>query len=153
LATTEYDTFVAGLEAVPWFAAIGTHISEPNVVAMASWDEWPGPDCGPVERISAEQQAMRDLLKREHPEAMADFETLINRVLAITSARVPFNSEEDAWHAPSTAAWHAAWTAALWAAHLKLQIPPPLPLASQWRWFERGHWPAGYTESGALLVY
>jgi len=153
VATADYDTFVAGLEAVPWFAAIGTTTSEPNIVAMASWDEWPGPDSAPVERVALEQQAMRDLLEQTHPDAMKDFDALVNRILAITSRRVPFNSEEDAWQAPSTAAWHAAWTAALWAAHLKLKIQPPSALASQWRWLERGHWPAGYTESGALLVH
>jgi hypothetical protein len=153
VAASEYDAFISSLPTVAWFAAIGTHVSEPNTVAMASWDEWPGPDSKDVERISLGQQAMRDLLEQRHPDAMSDFDAVVGRVVAIASKRVPFDPEEDAWHAPTTAVWHAAWTAALYASHLRLRIAVPAELTAQWVWFERGHWPAGYTESGALLIY
>lgn len=49
--------------------------------------------------------------------------------------------DDDAWHAPTTAAWQAAWIFCLEAAHLARGLPVPDDVAAQVAWFERGHWP------------
>ncbi|MFN3652284.1 MAG: hypothetical protein ACK47B_22120 [Armatimonadota bacterium] len=69
---------------------------------------------------------------------------------------MPYDPEQDCFHAPTQAVWHAAWTAGLVALCCFLGQPVPPELASQWHWFSEGHWPCGWVgdfPQGTLLVY
>jgi hypothetical protein len=83
-------------------------------------------------------------------------------VFDLVRANVPYRDEQDAWYAPNAAVWQAAWIAALVGCTLFKygQLPERSPsqwtLASEWSWFQEGHWPCcyfwswGYTELDAV---
>jgi hypothetical protein len=72
------------------------------------------------------------------------WDEVLQEVLRTASESVPYDSNQDTWHAPTTAVWFAAWTAALVVAHLFLSRPLPVDLLTQWRWYVEGRWPCAY---------
>ncbi len=69
------------------------------------------------------------------------WDEVLQEVLQTASESVPYDANQDTWHAPTAAVWFAAWTAALVVSHLFLSRPLPVDLLTQWRWFVEGRWP------------
>lgn len=157
---TSFDPFFRSLEALPLLRNIGQPIPDSSVPRLPSWDAWPGPFDPLVEVIHTRQADLRDRLLAASPKAAElapAFDELVNAVVALVRDRVPFDPNEDSWHAPTTAVWYVAWTAALvWLSDsVGEQIGPEL--AAQWHWFGRGHWPAAivstHSSAQAYVVY
>ena len=152
--------FLAALPSIPWFSKIGQPIaSDSNVVRILSWDEWPGPEDPDIIELSIRQQALYDVIMEKSPHETAQLQTLweqIHRIVFRDAApSVPYDSEQDTWHAPTAAVWQAAWNAGLMGLCLQLSRPIPEEILEQWEWFSKGHWPSGFAcaASGSLLLY
>ena len=140
----DLEHFETSLVEIPWFLRVGAPI-DVNVGRLSRWDEWPGPEDPGVAVLHVHQQSLFDDLLAAGPAE--DLEALFNRinkgVMSIASTRVPFDENQDAWHAPTTAVWHAGWTAAILALSTVTKHDLPDLVRWQWRWFLEGHWPAG----------
>jgi hypothetical protein len=151
--------FVDGLDRVKWFAHLFEPLEEPGASAFPDWAAWPGPVDPRVSEIHFRQQELYDALlaTSERPEELkALFDVVVARVIQLARSSVPFDEKEDAWHAPTTAVWHAAWTAGLIALYETRQLPADPEVAAQWRWFERGRWPAAafsFDRNGAPIGF
>lgn len=142
---TSFEQFLRLLASLPLLRNVGQPIPDTSVQRLASWEAWPGPSDPLVEAIHTRQAELHDRLLSGSPSAAeldAAFDELVNAVVALVRDRVPFDQDEDSWHAPTTAVWHVAWTAALvWLSETVGEHIGP-ELAAQWRWFSAGHWPA-----------
>jgi hypothetical protein len=154
------DAFLAQLEEVEWFSNLGAPTPpDARVVRMLDWDDWPGPEEPAVEKLTYQQQELLDRIMAETNESEelgALWDRVYETVFQRASPRVPYDPDQDAWHAPTAAVWSANWTAGLVALCLRTGRELPPELREQWRWFIRGHWPAGYAsldDPGWLLVY
>jgi hypothetical protein len=156
--------FLADLENMPWFANVGKPLPAGKTAKqLRGWEEWPGPEEPAIFELSERQQALHDALLAGAEKRRKDLSRLWEQVREIVFRRacltVPYDPEQDAWHAPTSAVWQAAWAAALVAWSICLACPIPAELQEQWDWFARGHWPSGYTtvsaedRVGPLLVY
>lgn len=159
----EVNNFIAQLEEVPWFSNLGRPVSsEEEVVRIATWDDWPGPEEPAILELSSRQQELFDEIMEGAGEQAPQLKMAWDEVHAVVfrtaSVRVPYDPAEDAWHGPTAAVWQAAWTAGLIALCLQTSRPIPAELEEQWSWYVRGHWPSGYASwtddgLGPLLVY
>jgi hypothetical protein len=153
----DVERFISGLESIPWFRNIGKPTpSDAGVERICSWDEWPGPEEPGISALSDRQQALYDSLTRDS-RGETDPRTLLwNRiheaVFRTAAPKVPYDANQDCYHAPSMAVWQAAWTAGLVGlCHYSAQPIPP-ELHEQWEWFVRGHWPSGYVSLGGWTL-
>lgn len=164
MSDARLDEFLVQLREIPWFARVGrTDPSDSRVVRLSRWEDWPGPQEPSIAVLNERQQALHDAILGEAGDRAGDLRDLWDRVQAIVldaaSRLVPFDPDEDTWHAPTAAVWQAAWTAGLVALCLASGRAVPLDLLEQWDWFARGHWPCGYADLGPddqvgpLLVY
>lgn len=160
--------FLKLLELMPWFRNIGGSISPDKAVERISkWEGWPGPEEPSVAVFHDRLQSLYDEITQAVGEDMQrPFNGVVRRydeftqdvrqglpglwdrihtvVLRIASRAVPFDPEQDAWHAPTAAVWQAAVTAGLLGLCLQTGRPVPAELEEQFDWFARGHWPCGY---------
>lgn len=156
--------FIEDLEAVPWFKNVGQPLPPgTNARQLLRWEDWPGPEEPAIFELSERQEALHDELLSSAPERREQLEKLWQRigeiVIRLGASAVPYDANEDSWHAPTTAVWQASWTAGLvaWCVFLGRQVPGDLQ--EQWRWFMLGHWPSGYSvvwadeRLGPLLVF
>ena len=158
------EQFLIQLESVPWFRSLGEPTSsDSDIERLQRWEDWPGPEEPSVLELSTEHQALFDDLMATAGKHQEDLSSLWQRIHAIVfrvaRSAVPYDPSKDAWHAPSSAVWQAAWTAGLIGLCLHTGHAIPQRLDEQWKWFIRGHWPAGYANSdseegpGRLLVF
>jgi hypothetical protein len=157
------EDFVEGLKSIPWFCNIGRSAAEDSECCrIHRWEEWPGPADPAVSDVHMRQQALFEDTMNAAGNHREELQALWHRihavVIAAAAATVPFDPQQDAWHAPTTAVWHAAWTAGLVALCRQCGRPIPADLQEQWTWFSRGHWPCGYvgeesTHVPRLLVF
>jgi hypothetical protein len=71
---------------------------------------------------------------------------------------VPFDADQDAWHAPTQCVWDAACWTALVACVLACGWAVPEDLVEVWNWYAAGHWPSGFADEpgdgpGRQLAY
>jgi len=157
------EAYLRQLEAIPWFSRIGQPLeAQAGVERLRGWEDWPGPHDRGVDELFWRQQRMYDALLEEagaaRPELLALWDQIQQTVLRAAAADVPFDPDQDCYHAPTTAVWTASWTAGLvgWCRYLRRPVPDDL--AEQWRWLQQGFWPAGYAwvdeqgRTGPLLV-
>jgi hypothetical protein len=132
-----------------WFA----HLGEPSpwdggCVRMGAWDQWPGPENALGEAFAQASGDLRDGIFAACSPAAGDLQVRFDRVHALVMSRagaaVPFDPEQDAWHAPTQCVWDAAWVAALIACVLACSRPVPDDLVELWNWYAAGHWPSGF---------
>lgn len=155
--------YLRELETIPWFSRIGQpQEPEPGVERLRGWEDWPGPLAPAVDELFRRQQALHDQLLAEsgaaRPQLLDSWSQVHRTVLEAAASRVPYDPDQDCFHAPTAAVWTAAWTAGLvgWCGYLRR--PVPADLAEQWRWLQWGCWPAGYAwvddqgRTGPLLV-
>ena len=158
------EDFLAKVESLPWFRNLGQpNPSDSRVKRIYRWEDWPGPEEPSVSELAFRQQALYDDLMRaagEDREQLSAFWDRIHTVVfRVAAPAVPYDPQQDTWHAPTAAVWQAAWTAGLMGLCLQVRRPIPPDLLEQWEWFVRGHWPAGYASVsadgrlGLLLVY
>jgi hypothetical protein len=157
------EEFLKSLERLSWFSQLGRwDAQEPADNRLRDWGEWPGPLHPAVDELHRRQQALYHGLLEGAGEERAKLLALWDRIQAVVmraaGAGVPFDPQQDCYHAPTMAVWQAAWTAGLvgWCMTLGREMPDDL--AQQWRWFAEGHWPSGYAwerggEVGPLVVY
>jgi hypothetical protein len=152
------------IESLPWFRNIGKPTpGGPGAQRIYTWEDWPGPEEPSVFELAHRQQALYDEIMRavghHREQLLALWERIHAAVFRLAAAEVPYDPQQDAWHAPTAAVWQAAWTAGLVGLCLQSGRPIPPELQEQWRWFVRGHWPAGFAsvrggdQLGPLLVY
>lgn len=152
--------FVESLPCVPWFEQLGEEVGE-GVARIHSWDEWPGPEQEAVAALMQRGQRLYDaLVESIEPGGRIALRDDVRRIVfRHATSKVPYDESRDSWHAPTAAVWHAAFTAELVAmcVHASHDVPPQI--AVQWTWFQRGHWPCGYSavpgegEVGELVVF
>lgn len=157
----ELSEYLAELSGIPWFKSVGKPIDQP-LHRISSWDEWPGPSSKPTEAVHLRQQAFYDKLRANasSPEGF-DYvwESVQSHVFELVSRALSDPLEDDAWDPVTTAGWHATWTAALVAVFRFAETPVPQEIQEQWQWFQKGHWPCGYTsgdefeEPKGLIIY
>jgi hypothetical protein len=150
--------FLKKLETIAWFSQIGqTLVANQGIARILDWSGWPGPEEFSIEAVALEQQAIFDEIMNQAGDEKEPLKILWDCihsiVLRVASSQVPYDPEEDAWHAPSSAVWMAAWTAGNVGLLLALGKPLPDELKEQWNWYERGHWPCGRIDDGRLLIY
>jgi hypothetical protein len=156
--------FLAQLESVPWFRNLGDPTpGNSGVKRIYKWEDWPGPGDPSVHELCERQQALYDDILREAAACQEQLLVLWDRIHSIVfrlaAPAVPYDPNQDSWHAPTAAVWQAAWTAGLIGLCLQSVRPIPPWLQEQWEWFVRGHWPSGYSSTrganqlGVLLVY
>jgi hypothetical protein len=151
--------FLNRIETLPWFANLGESLPEDSdCKRIRDWSEWPGPEEPSVAEIADQQQAIyEELMAGEHSAQLQELWDRIQAiVLRVAAPRVPYDPEQDSWHAPTMAVWHAIWTAGLMGLCLYLNHPIPSELRTQWEWFARGHWPCdwdGDFPSGRPIVH
>lgn len=154
------EEFLCSLAQVPWFR----HLGEPSprdhqVARIRDWNEWPGPESPQVQDLGPRSQSWHDeLIEGAGPrksEVEALWERIRQAVFEHACGAVPYDSEEDSWHGPTTAVWHAAWVAGVVGCSLLLGREIPSEAIDQWSWLVEGHWPCGYTydpEQGESVV-
>jgi hypothetical protein len=110
--------FERALSQVEWFA----HLGEPSpwddgCARIYAWEQWPGPENALGEAFAGASSEIHDVIFGTRPAADSELRALFDHVqasvLSSAAAAVPFDSEQDAWHAPTACAWAAAYTAAL----------------------------------------
>lgn len=162
--TPPLTDFLTQLESIPWFSNIGKPVdAASSVERIYDWNEWPGPNEASIIELSWRQQDLFDALMESAGSERARFsalwESIHGIVFRVAAPKVPYDPQQDAWHAPTMAVWQAAWTAGLVGLCYCAGRPVPEDLAEQWKWFVIGHWPSGYAAIGAerqlgpLLVY
>jgi len=135
--------FERSLGSIRWFCRIGL-MDDDSAAHLGSWDDWPGPEAPSVQSLF---DPLSELIDRtiglsDLPVLQAIFERVRSNVVDAASVLVPYDPNQDAWHAPTTAVWHASSLAGLMAMYVVLGIDAPPNVIVQWRWFCRGHWPA-----------
>lgn len=157
------EAFLDELETIPWFGRIGDPLDgDPSIDRLRRWEDWPGPKEPGVDELARRHQALYDAILADAGDERHQLLELWDRihqvVLHAAASRVPYDPDQDCYHAPSTAVWFAIWTAGLVGWCLKTGRPIPEDLGEQWLWLRRGHWPAGYAwvdsagQTGPLLV-
>lgn len=162
--TRPVEDFLAEVESLPWFRNIGSPTPpDSGVKRIYRWEDWPGPEEPSVFELAHRHQALYDDVMRAAEGQREQLSGLWNRIHAIVfrvaAPAVPYDPQQDTWHAPTAAVWQAAWTAGLVGLCLQSGRAIPPDLQEQWGWFVRGHWPSGYVrvraddQLGPLLVY
>ena len=152
------------LRTVPWFANLGRPSQwDRGCVRIARWDQWPGPEHPPVAAAAQAAQAIRDAaFAAVGAPAAGGLRDTFDRVHALVLERartaVPFDDDQDAWHAPTQCVWDAAYWTALVACVLACGWPVPDDLVEAWNWYAAGHWPSGFADEpgdgpGRRLAY
>jgi hypothetical protein len=141
--------FLYQLPTIPWFEHIGeADNSMAKVRWLRTWHDWPGPEAPGVEAAAMRAQDLKHYLEEEANRRGVDIGSTWDTTesAARTHARnaLPYDPEQDAWHAPTQSAWDAGWYAALVACHLQLELQVPIDLGRIWDLFKLGHWPCGY---------
>jgi hypothetical protein len=159
----ELSKFLAELECIPWFSKVGQALPAVTTAKqLRRWDDWPGPEEPAIFELSARLQAIYDAMAESavRRDELSRLWDLVHQIVfRLACPAVPYDSEQDAWHGPTTAVWQAAFTAGLIAWCVRLRRPVPAELHEQWSWFVLGHWPSGYTamlgddQIGPLLVH
>lgn len=121
------------------FENVGRPIADADNQRIFAWDDWPGPEFEGSLTIAERQQQLHDELVPSHEEE--HWRTALQAAVDHVATLIPYDPDEDSYHAPTAAAWYAAWTFALEVVHLSLGVTLPADLRSQIAWYERGHWP------------
>jgi hypothetical protein len=149
---------------VSWFASLGKPSRWDNgCVRISRWDQWPGPEHPPIAAAALAAQAIHDaVFAAADASAAAALHGTFDRVHALVLERartaVPFDPDEDTWHAPTQCVWDAAYWTALVACVLACGWTVPEDLVEVWNWYAAGHWPSGFADEpedgpGRQLVY
>jgi hypothetical protein len=141
--------FESRLAETAWFTALGAPSPwDEGCVRIRDWDDWPGPENALGEAFGLMGQEFRDAVVATGDRPAAELDAVFDRVgeAVMTRARaaVPFDPDEDAWHAPTQCVWDAAYTAGVIATVLACGRPAPGDLVELWNWYEAGHWPGGF---------
>ena len=158
------EDLLAQIESAPWFRNIGKPTPDDSQVErIYRWEDWPGPEEPSIVELAYREQALYDDIMRDaggHRERLSALWDSIHKVVfRVATVAVPYDPQQDTWHAPTMAVWQAAWTAGLIGLCIESERPIPPELKEQWEWFVRGHWPSGYAsvrgdnQLGPLLVY
>lgn len=158
--------FIEQLKTVQWFANLGKSSPwDQYVQRVHSWEEIPSPDHPPIEAFALQTQAWKDALlkvrtsKRDKLSLDTAWQETHTLVMHSAAAKVAFDPDQDAYHAPSLSVWSAAWMASVISCYRLYARPLPEETEEVWAWFLRGHWPCGYAEipkdeqPAILLVY
>lgn len=144
------------LRRFPWFRHVGEDSAwDELIVRINGWSAWPGPEDDGCAALFEQQQELYDELQADDADGhlVGLFEEVRAEVVEMVKPLVPFDESEDAWHPPTTAVWSAGWTAGLVVGFHNGGHTPPDDLLEQWRWYEAGHWVAGYeARPGADLL-
>jgi hypothetical protein len=143
------DEFSQLLQSIPWFAHIGEPIENTALPHMQAWEDWGNPQDSKIAIIHLRQQDLYDAILQDHApqstELAAAFDQVVKMVCKLVIKIVPYNKQEDSYYAPNTACYHAGWTAGLVYLCQLTDRELPSDIASQWRWFREGRWPAAFT--------
>jgi hypothetical protein len=156
--------FERRLRSVGWFGSLGTPSRwDGGCVRIVRWGQWPGPEHPPVEAAALAGQAIHDVVfAAVGPSAAGELHGTFDRVHALVWERartaVPFDADQDAWHAPTQCVWDAAYWTALVACVLACGWAVPEDLVEVWNWYAAGHWPSGFADEpgdgpGRQLAY
>ena len=101
----------AAARAIPWLERLGAP-TEFDAERIGDWDGWHGPEDRATAAYDARLLALRVAVKRavrglERPEVIERMEAVGAIVHERASAAVPYDPEEDPWHAPTNATWSA----------------------------------------------
>lgn len=107
---------------------------------MFAWNQWPGPENALGEAFGFASQETHDQIFAASPLAADDLRLLFDRghEAAMSRARtvVPYDPNQDTWHAPTMSVWQAAYAAGLIMCVLASEWPVPDDLVEEWNWFE-----------------
>ena len=147
---TPYETFLAELKTIPWFANLGKPLPDQGIQRINEWKEWGGPETEPNEVFFQGLQLLRNNCEGRHRFQKKDlkkvWDDVYGQVVKAAAEPVPYDETEDAWHAPTAAVWDAAFTAACMALFLYVNDPLPVFLEEHWAWFKKGHWHCGFAK-------
>ncbi|MCX4143215.1 hypothetical protein M0D68_33795 [Paraburkholderia sp. SEWSISQ10-3 4] len=136
---------------IPLFSNVGLPIADTSNPRISQWDAWFGPENSRSLAIAIRQQELHDILVPSSGEK--EWNASLRLVVEHVKTLIPYDFDEDGWHAPTTAAWSAAWIFSLEQLHDASGILLPADLSAQLVWYERGRWPCALVEesSGANL--
>jgi len=144
------DEFSQLIQSIPWFAHIGEPIQGTALSHMQAWEDWGNPEDSKIAIIHLRQQDLYDAILQDHAaqsaELAAAFDQVVKMVCKLVIKIIPYNKQEDSYYAPNVACYHAGWTAGLVYLCQLTDRELPSDIASQWRWFREGHWPAAFTD-------
>ncbi|HLN27892.1 MAG TPA: hypothetical protein VK395_09115 [Gemmataceae bacterium] len=155
-------TFLAQLENIAWFGQIGQRLpASDKSQQIFRWEDWPGPEDPSVSSMADREQALYDELmeiaSQQNKEKGLEFWNEVqDTVLRAVGTAVPYDPNQDTWHAPTAAVWGAIWTAGLVGLCRLLQHPVPQDQQAQWNYFLQGHWPCAWEgdyPEGRMVVY
>jgi hypothetical protein len=154
IAARSPEEFERELDRVAWFAHLGERSPwDGNCVRMFAWDQWPGPENALGEAFGFASGETRNRIFAASPLAADDLRLLFDRghaaVMSQACTAVPYEPNQDAWHAPTQCVWGAAYAAGLIMCVLASGWLVPDDLAEEWNWYEAGHWPAGFASHPA----
>ena len=152
----EVIQFLTELEQIPWFERIGQIPEGEFHEQIPSWDDWEGPEEPSVAEIHESIQTLYDQITENgsNIELTELWERIHSIVIPLTSSKVPYDDEEDAWYGPNAAVWQAATTAGVVGLCLHTKRPVPDEIQEQWNWFLQGHWPCDRNlETAKIVLY
>jgi hypothetical protein len=135
----------------PLFSSVGFPILNASNPRISQWDAWSGPEDPRALAIAMRQQELHDIVVS--PEKEQEWDASLELVVDHVRTLIPYDADEDAWYAPTTAAWSAAWIFSLEQFHDTSRIQLPADISAQLVWYERGHWPCALVDgaSGANM--
>jgi hypothetical protein len=142
--------------AIPWLRRLGEDAPY-DAELIPDWDGWRGPEDRETARFDQRLLAFRVAVERavrglERPEVAERIKAVGELVHERSASAVPFDAEEDPWHAPTNATGASAYVAATLAGYAAFGWPVPADLRLIWSWYEAGHWPCAMA-GRRLLVY
>jgi WD domain, G-beta repeat len=146
----------AAVRLIPWLRHLGA-ANAYDAELIDDWDGWHGPEDRETaafdQRLLALRvpvdRAVRGLERHDVGERMKAAGELVHERAA---SAVPFDPEEDPWHAPTNATGASAYVAETLAGYAAFGWPVPADLRLIWSWYEAGHWPCAMA-GRRLLVY
>jgi hypothetical protein len=145
IAARTLKEFEERLGSVAWFANIGRPSPwDHGCARMSLWEDWPGPENRLSDAFCRMHVVLRDRTvgTPADPDLQALFARMRMLTLSYARTEVPYDPEEDCYHAPNQCVWDAAEVTAIIACALARDRPVPEDLVELWNWYEAGHWPS-----------
>jgi hypothetical protein len=144
------------VRSIPWLRRLGEP-SPYDAELIDDWEGWNGPEDRETERFDQRLLALRVAADRgirgmERSDVGERMEAVGRLVHERSAAAVPFDPEEDPWHAPTNATGASAYVAETLTGYAAFGWPVPADLRLIWSWYEAGHWPCAMA-GRRLLVY
>lgn len=153
---TAVAKFIEQLDAIPWFANLGSPSPrDQEVFRIYHWEAWPGPEDPSSEMQTAFLLRWHDDLFHMGPSSAGlreAWQNIHDQVLRLTKPAVGYDESQDVWFGPNAAVRQAAYTTALVGCTVLRDgglteaggARNQWTLSNEWSWYRAGHWPCMY---------